>query len=161
MADHFEIALRLRQASFDKLFWNETLGIWKDMDVDQMGHLDGFYASSLVPLLWNCTSPNASSNAVRLDQQRRVYYFMKTEALLDYVGGIPTSLNKTSSQQWDFPNAWAPLQWFPVLAWYNSSDEELREAASFIASTWLKSTYDGWLKYNMTMFEKVNVQSCG
>ena len=149
------MSLLQRQASFDKLFWNETSGIWKDLDVDRMAHSDGFYASSLVPLLWNCTYPNASSDRVRLAQQKQVYGFFRTEALLDFVGGIPTSLDKTSSQQWDYPNAWAPLQWFPVLAWYNSSDQELREAAQFIASNWLNSTYQGWVKYNKTMFEKV------
>lgn len=155
MAGLFENALLQRQASFDKLFWNESLGIWKDLDLDNTVHRDGFYASSLVPLLWNCTYPNSSSDSIRLSQQKAVLSFLKSQGLLDYPGGIPTSLDKTSTQQWDFPNAWAPLQWFPVLAWYNSIDEDLHEAASLIANTWLNSTYSGWLKYNGSMFEKV------
>ena len=155
LADEFEVALLQRQFTFDKLFWNETTGVWKDMDIDRTAHLDGFYASSLVPLLWNCTYPNSSSDTVRLSQQKAVLNFLKTKRLLDYPGGIPTSL-KESGQQWDFPNAWAPLQWFPVLGWYNSSDGELREAARGIATTWLNSTYEGWIRYNKTMFEKVS-----
>ena len=124
--------------------------------MDRMAHVEGFYASSLVPLLWNCTYPNSSTDVVHLSQQKAVLSFLKSQGLLNYVGGIPASLNKVSSQQWDFPNVWAPLQWFPVLAWYSSNDQELRAAASSIATTWLKSTYEGWLKYNKTMFEKVS-----
>ena len=154
MADGFEASLLQRQASFDKLFWNESTGLWRDIDVDRMAHLNDFYASSFVPLLWNCTYPNGSSDSVRLTQQMAVYGFLKTQALLDYPGGIPTSLTE-SGQQWDFPNVWAPLQWFPVLGWYNSSNVELRDAANKIATTWINSTYEGWVKYNKTMFEKV------
>ena len=154
MADLFDNTLLQRQASFDKLFWNESTGLWRDMDVDRMAHLEGFYASSLVPLLWNCTYPNSSSGDHHLSQQKAVLGYLKAEGLLDYIGGIPTSLDKTSTQQWDFPNVWAPLQWFPVLAWVNSSDAELREAARSIAAVWLNSTYEGWVKYN-AMFEKV------
>ena len=154
MAGLFDNAVLQRQASFDKLFWNETSGLWRDMDVDRMAHLEGFYASSLVPLLWNCTYPNSSSDELRLSQQKAVLGYLKTGPLLDYIGGIPTSLDETSTQQWDFPNVWAPLQWLPVLAWHNSSDVELRETARSIAATWLNSTYEGWVKYN-AMFEKV------
>ena len=156
MAGLFDNTVLQRQASFDKLFWNESSGLWRDMDVDRMAHLEGFYASSLVPLLWNCTYPNSSSSQLHLSQQKATLSYLRSHGLLDYIGGIPTSLDVRSTQQWDFPNVWAPLQWFPVLAWFNSSDSELREAARSIAATWLNSTYEGWRKYN-TMFEKVSL----
>jgi len=37
------------------------------------------------------------------------YFKTKTEGAFDYVGGVPTSLLRTG-QQWDFSNAWPPLQ---------------------------------------------------
>ena len=73
---------------------------------------------------------------------------------LDYPGGIPTSLHANSTQQWDFPNVWAPLQWFPVLGWFSSEDDSLRAAARDIAEKWINTTFTGW-ENNKTMFEKV------
>ena len=119
-----------------------------DWDMENGRHLEGFYSSSLVPLLWGCTPTN-------LTRHKTVLSMMNANGLLNYPGGIPASLNRESGQQWDFPNAWAPLQWFPVEAWHNSSVDELQQAASSIALTWLNTTYSGWVNYNGSMFEKV------
>ena len=81
---------------------------------------------------------------------------LKSLGLLDYPGGIPTSLNSSSSQQWDYPNVWAPLHWFLVAGWQNSSSAELRSAARSVAEKWIASVYTGWQTYNHTMFEKVS-----
>ena len=131
------------------MFWNEAQGLWLDWDLDQGMHLEGFYASSLVPLLWRC-------GPVNITRHRMVYSRLSALGVLDYPGGIPTSLN-VSSQQWDFPNAWAPLQWLPALGWADSPDPTLRAAAGAVAQTWVASTYDAWLRYNHTLFEKVSL----
>ena len=114
--------------------------------MDRGRHLEGFYASTLVPLLWGC-GQNITKHSILLSALDQL-------GVLDYPGGIPTSL-KESGQQWDFPNVWAPLQWFPVMAWQHSSVQTLNEAAASIAETWLRTTYTGWVAYNHTMFEKV------
>ena len=146
----FEAARASRQRSFDYLFWNETQGLWLDWNLDTNSHLKGFYTSSLVPLLWGCCQ-NATRHKLVLSALRRL-------DLLSYPGGLPTSLSQ-SGQQWDFPNVWPPHQWFPVLAWQQSPDPELRTAASSIAQTWIRSVYRGWEEFNHTMFEKVSWQT--
>jgi len=149
-AAEFSEALRHRQAAFDTIFWNETGGIWKDWDLESRAHLTGFYDSSFVPLLWGCNPPNITKHEKGLRA-------LNALGLLDYPGGIPTSLNKHTTQQWDFPNAWAPLQWFPVVGWYSSTSAKLRDAAYFIAQTWITTTLVAWEANNQSMFEKVCV----
>lgn len=146
MAQYFLHALEERQRSFEDLFWNEESGLWSDRDLDSDSPLAGFYASSLVPLLWDC---NSSKLEVVLET-------LESLSVFEYPGGIPASLVVGSEQQWDFPNAWAPYQWFPVAAWANSDLLPLREAARRIAKTWITTTYSAWIKYNNTMFEKVS-----
>lgn len=109
--------------------------------------MEGFYASTLVPLFWGC-GQNLTKHSILLSSLNRL-------GVLGYPGGIPTSL-KESGQQWDFPNVWAPLQWFPVLAWQQSSVPVLNEAAASIAQTWINTTYAAWEIFNHTMFEKVS-----
>ena len=69
-ADHFNRSLQDRQAAFDSVFWNETEGLWLDWDLDRQAHLDGFYASSLLPLLWGCSSsaPNVTRHRMVLSR---------------------------------------------------------------------------------------------
>ena len=145
-AQHFLHALEERQSSFDNLFWNEESGLWSDRDLDSDNQLADFYASSLVPLLWGC-------NSSRLEV---VLETLESLSVLEYPGGIPASLVVGSEQQWDYPNAWAPYQWFPVAAWAHSDLLPLREAARRIAKTWITTTYSAWNRYNNTMFEKVS-----
>ncbi len=140
-----------RRGHFDNLFWSKEQGIWADKDKISNQHTSGFYASSTVPLyMWSI----ADSDSINITRQEVVLQTLNDLGVLDYPGGLPTSL-ETSEQQWDYPNAWAPLQWFLVRAWFNSSRPALRDAASEVATTWLRSTYSGWLNYNRSMFEKV------
>ena len=148
-AANFSEALRRRQAAFEAIFWNETDGLWRDWDQDRQAHLRGFYASSLVPLLWGCGPTNTTKHEI-------VLHALNKLELLDYPGGIPTSTTTNSTLQWDFPNAWAPLQWFPVLGWYSSPSVVLREAARSIAQTWVTTVLVAWENNNKTVFEKVH-----
>ena len=147
----FSEALQRRQAAFDAIFWNETDGLWRDWDQDRQAHLQGFYASSLIPLLWGCGPTNTTKHEMVLNAVNKL-------GLLDYPGGIPTSNTTKSTLQWDFPNAWAPLQWFPVVEWYSSPSDMLREAAHSIAQTWVTTVLVAWENSNKTVFEKVHTR---
>lgn len=98
---------------------------------------------------------------------------------LRYPGGVPTSL-KESGQQWDYPNAWPPLQHMlidgrhgppqisPPLPFFYKPEalnvafpglsrvpsEEARQLAFQLAQRWIRSN---WLAYtkHAAMFEKV------
>lgn len=142
-----------RRATFDATFWNETLGLWKDWNLNSMDDsLNGsFYASSFAPLIWRCSQGG-------VEQDEKFLSTLNSLGVLDYPGGVPASLWENSSQQWDFPNAWGPLQWMLVAAWHNSPSATLRAAAEKLAKTWLTTTYLAWESYNHTMFEKVRAQ---
>ena len=90
-----------------------------------------------------------------MEQDEKFLSTLNLLGVLDYPGGVPTSLWENSTQQWDFPNAWPPLQWMLVAAWHDSPSAVLRDAAEKVAKTWLTTTYLAWEKFNHTMFEKV------
>ena len=149
MAAMYSQAWERRKEQFNKLFWNDKQGIWADRVIGTAQHLPGFYASTTTPLYMFMVA-----NDSNITQETVVLQTLARLGVLDYPGGLPTSLDTTSNQQWDFPNAWAPLQWFIVEAWSGSNSELLQEAARRVATTWLRTTYSSWSN-NRAMFEKV------
>lgn len=69
-------------------------------------------------------------------------------------GGTPTSLNHTG-EQWDFPNAWPPLQSFIVMGLHWTGAREAMDFAHELAFRWLAANYAGY-KETGQMFEKVS-----
>lgn len=69
-------------------------------------------------------------------------------------GGTPSSANYTG-EQWDFPNAWPPLQSFVIVGLHNTKVKEAMKFAAELAGRWLRSNYIGYEEYG-TMFEKVS-----
>ncbi len=65
-AEHFKALAETRREAFDLVFWNETEGLWLDWDLDKEGNLEGFYASSLVPLYWGCGQQNVTRHEMVL-----------------------------------------------------------------------------------------------
>ena len=98
-----------------------------------------------------------ATNSVDITRHRAVLDKLTTMKVLSCPGEFPTSLDSASNQQWDYPNAWAPMQWFVVAAWVDIGDPVLEEAAEGVATRWLRSTYEVWRLYNQSMFEKVRI----
>lgn len=69
-------------------------------------------------------------------------------------GGTPTSLNQTG-EQWDFPNAWPPLQSLVVLGLWKTGVPETMEFGKQLADRWLAANYDGY-EQTGNMYEKVS-----
>ena len=126
------------------MFLNKTLGLWRDLRLGEVQD-NSFYASALSPLVWGCGGGG----------DEKLLSTLESLGVLEYPGGIPASVWSNSTHQWDYPNAWAPLQWMLVEAWHDSPSGELRAAAEKVARIWLTTTYLAWEKYNHTMFEKV------
>ena len=80
--------------------------------------------------------------------------------MLDYISGVSTS-DILTGQQWDFPNAWPPLQDLVITALENSELKESRELAFNLTTKWITSNLVGYQKYG-AMFEKVGnvVHTC-
>jgi alpha,alpha-trehalase len=154
-AGDYARAFERRQVLFDELFWNESDQLYEDWLLEEELNLPGYYASTTVPLYMYML--NNSSNVTR---DKIMLNKLKDLGVLSYPGGLPTSLID-SKQQWDYPNAWAPLQWFIVKSWEHHEDSDLRGAAESVMKTWLNTTVTGWITYNHSMFEKYNCTELG
>lgn len=67
--------------------------------------------------------------------------------------GIPTSKYETS-QQWDFPNAWPPLQAFIIQGLDRTEQKLAQKVAVELTKIWLHTNYTGFAEKSV-MFEKV------
>jgi len=62
---------------------------------------------------------------------------------------------RKSNQQWDYPNAWPPLQYIIVKALDNTDNDEAKALASEIAYKWICINYVMYKNYNV-MYKKVS-----
>lgn len=116
-----------------------------------------WYPSDVVPLL-----TSGAANRLDLFVIERI-----ADSILLEVGGVPTSLAATG-QQWDYPNAWAPLQMFAVEALTmvagvaRKKDKARFDAKRLtVVQAWIDTTYCGFHKHQGMMFEKYNVLQPG
>ncbi|MCP9261871.1 Alpha-trehalose glucohydrolase [Dirofilaria immitis] len=74
----------------------------------------------------------------------------------DYPGGVPTSLNKESKQQWDFPNGWSPTNHMIIEGMRKSSNPVVQEQAYRLAKKWVLGNFKVFQKTGH-MWEKYDV----
>lgn len=146
-----EMAKR-RKLAIEALLWNEAAGVWADYDMTTQSVTKAFYASMVVPLWAGLARENKT-------REELVLANMKRAKILDFPGGLPTSLNE-SGQQWDFPNGWPPLQHMLIIGLTKSKSTLLRKEAKSFAQSWVFSNWKGYQQSNH-MFEKYNVSSEG
>ncbi|ELK12045.1 Trehalase [Pteropus alecto] len=79
--------------------------------------------------------------------------------ILTYQHGIPTSLRKTA-QQWDFPNAWAPLQDLVIRGLAKSPSSRTQEVAFQLAQNWIRTNFDVYSQKS-AMYEKYDISNGG
>jgi len=82
--------------------------------------------------------------------------YINDEGIRNYLGGIPTSLELTG-EQWDFPNAWPPLQIIVIQGLLYTNDRDANNLAYELAQNWIYANHKGYLDTN-EMFEKVRIQ---
>jgi len=82
--------------------------------------------------------------------------YIKREGIHSYLGGIPTSL-ELSREQWDFPNAWPPLQIIVIQGLIYTNDRDAKNLAYELAQNWVYANHKGYLD-TKEMFEKVRIQ---
>ncbi|XP_044759523.1 trehalase-like [Coccinella septempunctata] len=142
--------LSWKQSIQDVLF-NETAGIWFDMDRKRLRHRTGFYPSNLAPL-WSELYEETSLGDLAVQ-------YLQKEGIFEYPAGVPTSLLNTG-EQWDLPNAWPPLQSIVIMALKRSGSPKALGAARVLAKKWIDNNL---LIYKRTcfMYEKYNAESVG
>ncbi|XP_075462714.1 trehalase [Ascaphus truei] len=144
-AQRFRSARSLRLQAVQSLLWDEQLGVWLDYNMDTQRRNPQFYPTNLAPLWAECF-PDAGY----LD---RAVSYLETSGGLSYKNGIPTSLTN-SGQQWDFPNAWPPLQHMVMEGLAKSGSLRAQEIAFSLAQNWVRTNHAAYRKYK-AMFEKV------
>ncbi|XP_060876009.1 trehalase-like [Metopolophium dirhodum] len=136
------------------VLWDEEVGSWLDFDLINNVKRNFFYPTNLSPLWTECYAKNNTNYLVT-----KILQYLNNAKILNYVGGIPTTLRE-SGQQWDFPNAWAPLQYITVMALDNTGHRDAKILASKIASKWICNNYLAFKREN-EMFEKYLVNATG
>ncbi|XP_014481857.1 PREDICTED: trehalase-like [Dinoponera quadriceps] len=144
------------QAAIDNILWNEDAGVWLDYNVVNKRSNNAFYPSNLTPLY---TMSYNTSSYKKLQYARKAVAYLKKNKIELYFGGTPTSMNQTG-EQWDYPNAWPPLQSFLIKGLHQTSEKEAIDYAFDLATRWLRSNYIGYDEYGK-MFEKYNAEVPG
>lgn len=74
-----------------------------------------------------------------------------------FEGGIPATFEH-SGEQWDYPNAWPPLQHMVVEGLAGTRHAAANRLAGEIAAKWVRSNYEVW-RHKTAMLEKVRQRS--
>lgn len=129
------------------VLWHDEVGAWLDYDLINNIKRDYFYPSNLTPL-WTGSYPKEDKDKI----VRLILKYLQTMNVM-YPGGIPTTKEHTG-EQWDYPNAWPPLQHIMIIGLNNTGDESAQRLAFEISEKWVRSNYKA---YNDTiaMYEKV------
>ncbi|XP_052759357.1 uncharacterized protein LOC113519591 [Galleria mellonella] len=142
------------RSAIANVLWDSEDGIWYDYDLKAKAFRKQFYPSCATPL-W--------TRAVEVDQASeygaRLAKYLSSSGAMDFPGGVPTSISH-SGEQWDFPNAWPPLQSIIIGGLYNSGDEKAIQMAKDQAKIWIRANYIGYTTWQK-MFEKYNVMKPG
>ncbi|XP_058145162.1 trehalase [Dasypus novemcinctus] len=140
-----------RLAALNAILWDEEKGAWFDYDLENGKKNQEFYPSNLAPLWAGCFSdPAVVDKALK---------YLEDNKILSYTHGIPASLRNTG-QQWDFPNAWAPLQDLVIRGLAKSPSPRTQEVAFQLAQNWIRTNFDVYSQ-NSAMYEKYNISSGG
>ncbi|XP_045135480.1 trehalase-like isoform X2 [Portunus trituberculatus] len=143
--------------TMSKIFWDQIDGVWYDYDLNAKSRRRYFYMSNLHPIWSGCYGPERS----RARTMEKLIKYLENKGVFKYVGGMPTSL-EDSGQQWDFPNAWAPLQHLAIMGLYEARNiHHAAEELSFeLAKKWIRTNWKGYQELE-AMFEKYNVTVVG
>jgi alpha,alpha-trehalase len=115
-AAEFNARAELRTRAVRRYLWNPDKGVFTDYLWREEKPSDMLTAATLAPLYFGlATKPQAErvADVVRVRLLKR--------------GGLATSTVSTG-QQWDAPNAWAPLQWIAVEGLNDYGEVALAEA---------------------------------
>ncbi|KAK0074505.1 hypothetical protein PV325_008247 [Microctonus aethiopoides] len=138
----------------DAVLWHEEVGAWLDYDILNAIKRDYFYPSNVLPLWTNCFDVTKREHYVA----RVLKYLEKYQIMLN-LGGIPATLEH-SGEQWDYPNAWPPLQYFVIMSLDNSGDAWAQRLAFELSERWVRSNFKA---FNVThcMYEKYDATVSG
>ena len=137
----FEKRISQRKAAIQAYCWNNEMGFYVDYNFSISRQSPAMTLAGAFPLFFNVAS---EEQAIKLAK------FMEDKFLAD--GGLVTTL-KTTGQQWDSPNGWAPLQWIAIKGLENYGHSKLAEK---ITLRWINLNEKVFARTGK-MMEKYNV----
>uniref|UniRef100_A0A8D2JBR3 Trehalase n=1 Tax=Varanus komodoensis TaxID=61221 RepID=A0A8D2JBR3_VARKO len=150
-ADSFQAAHEQRVAAIRAVLWDDQAGSWFDYDLLQQRKSTAFYPSNVAPLWAEC--------GVDAAVVEKALGYLQGSSALSYANGLPASLARTG-QQWDLPNAWAPLQHMVIEGLAKSSLPQAQELAFTLAQRWVRMNLAVYERHH-AMFEKYVVEGDG
>ncbi|XP_066588279.1 trehalase-like isoform X2 [Prorops nasuta] len=136
------------------VMWHDEVGAWLDYDIINDIKRDYFYPTNILPLWTNCYDPGK-----RHDYVSKVLKYLEKSQIMLNLGGIPTTLEH-SGEQWDYPNAWPPLQYFFVMSLNNTGDPWAQRLAYEISQRWVRSNFKAFNETHC-MYEKYDATVSG
>lgn len=112
-----------RQKAVNETFWSEKDGWYVDYDLAAKRRSPELTLAGMMPFFLNVAPRERIIPAAKTLETK----FLKP-------GGVVTTL-KTTGEQWDAPNGWAPLQWITIQGLFNYDRLPLAET---IARRWMK-----------------------
>jgi alpha,alpha-trehalase len=130
-----------RKLAIQQYCWNYDKGFYFDFDFVEERQKETGTLAAAYPLFFKIATE---------EQAQLVAHVIKDKFLK--AGGLVSTL-KSSRQQWDSPNGWAPLQWITITGLENYGHTEL---AKTIAKRWIQLNTDVFKRTGKLM-EKYNV----
>ncbi|KAA8494346.1 putative trehalase [Porphyridium purpureum] len=153
VAEEMDLLAASRQDAMNALLWDASACTWFDFDLERKTRVTelGPTAASFMPLWAGCLGPDPD-DAVAVE---KIISALEKSGLVRE-GGVATTLVCTN-EQWDFPNAWPPVQDIIVegletVATRHASTRA-RKLAERIALSVLGTAYAGWQATGF-MYEK-------
>ncbi|EPZ34027.1 Glycoside hydrolase, family 37 domain-containing protein [Rozella allomycis CSF55] len=152
-SEKYSKAAHDRLEAMEVFFWDSAAGCWFDFNITSMNKRDDNYHISNLSPLWS----GAYKKSMFKQPLIQNIFTSLNDPLQLFPGGVPTSLIE-SAQQWDFPNAWAPHQYYlhaMYLKLYNEENLDYHKEMMHLVRRWINSTFCGLL------FEKYDVRKPG
>jgi len=122
--NNFDAKAESRKYAIQHYFWNKQLNFYCDYNIQKNEICNQPTLAGLFPLFFNIANQIQAENVLN-----------KIESIFLFKGGLVTTIVE-SKQQWDFPNAWAPLQF---IGFQSSMNYNKRELATKIATYWCQN----------------------
>jgi len=151
-----------RFKAMNRFMWSDTDGCWRDITRELSPRKeDGVKAaSSFVPLWALARMDDAIFVGASATQTANAVAALERSGLVRPGGVVATSA--LTGQQWDSPNAWAPLQQMLIegLGGGFARDQGGEVLGKKIATSWVETNLAAWQKHRL-MFEKYNADAIG
>jgi len=142
LSEKYQTAANRRKQGIDKYCWNKDENFYFDYDYFEGRQKQSLTLAAAFPLFFKLASPAQAESVANYLQK----HFL-------YAGGLSTT-TVTTSQQWDAPNGWAPLQYIAVKGLINYGYNDL---ATTVVERWM-AVNEKVFKSSGKMLEKYNVK---